>query len=69
LFSIAGDCCPNCGAAVLPVQDVAELAIDRAIRQGTALEVVRGDESESALMNAGGIGAFLKTRTASLRAS
>jgi peptide chain release factor subunit 1 len=64
LFSVETASCSFCGSAVNFVEDVVERAIDHAVRRGMKVEVVRGEEGESSLMNAGGIGAFLRTRTA-----
>jgi peptide subunit release factor 1 (eRF1) len=47
------------------VEDVVERAVDHAVRKGANVEVIRSEEAESSLTNAGGIGAFLRTRTAS----
>jgi peptide chain release factor subunit 1 len=67
LFSIENPACHYCGAAVRPVNDVVELAVEHALRTGAKVEVVTG-EAAASLSTAGGIGAFLRTRTASLRA-
>jgi peptide subunit release factor 1 (eRF1) len=69
LFSIETAACSLCGSAAFPVGDVVEQAVDQAFRKGARIEVVRGGEAESALMNFGGIGAFLQTRTASVQES
>ena len=69
LFSTETTSCPFCGSTVLPIEDVVERAVDHAIRKGVGIEVIRSEEAESSLMNAGGIGAFLRTRTASVRVS
>jgi peptide subunit release factor 1 (eRF1) len=66
LYGIERKSCIFCGATLHPVPDVVEHAIEHALRKGAAIEVVTGDASE-ALINAGGIGAFLKSRTASLQ--
>ena len=66
LFSIETSC-PFCGSAVDRIEDVVERAVDQAIRKGAKIEVIRNEEAESSLINAGGIGAYLRTRTASLR--
>jgi peptide chain release factor subunit 1 len=67
LFSLENPSCQYCGAAVRPVDDVVERAVEHACRNGARIEVVTG-EAAASLASAGGIGAFLKTRTASLRA-
>jgi peptide subunit release factor 1 (eRF1) len=69
LFSIETATCSSCGSPVFPVGDVVEQAVDQALRKGARIEVVRGAEAESALINFGGIGAFLQTRTASVQES
>jgi hypothetical protein len=69
LFSIETISCSFCGSAVSPIEDVVERAVDHAVRRGARVEVIRGEEAESSLMNAGGIGAFLRTRTESVLVS
>jgi peptide subunit release factor 1 (eRF1) len=69
LFSTGPDSCTFCGSAVSPVDDVVERAVDHAVRRDARIEVIRSGEAESLLMNAGGIGAFLRTRTASVLVS
>jgi len=69
LYSMAQVSCPSCGSTVSRVADVVERAVDHTLRKGAKIEVVRGDEAESALMNAGGVGAFLRTRKHNIRAS
>jgi peptide subunit release factor 1 (eRF1) len=66
LFSSDGTLCSYCGASVVPVGNVVKRAVEHALRRGAKIEVVRG-EAASTLDTAGGIGAFLKTRTASVR--
>jgi peptide subunit release factor 1 (eRF1) len=66
LLSSEAESCAICGSSLHHVEDVVELAVAHAARKGANLEVVRGDETGSSLMNAGGIGAFLRTRTASV---
>ena len=66
LLSIDTTSCSVCGSAVTPIEDVVERAVDHAVRRGAIVEVIRSERAESSLMNAGGIGAFLRTRTASL---
>ena len=60
LFSDAVNSCKVCGAAALSVVNVVERAIERVLRQGAAIEAVKGQASDS-LNGAGGIGAFLKS--------
>jgi peptide subunit release factor 1 (eRF1) len=66
LFSVARESCLYCGAAIGPVPNVVELAIEHALRKGARIEVVKGEASES-LINAGGIGAFLNARTGNIQ--
>ena len=69
LFSTETTSCSFCNSTVDPVEEVVERAVDHAIRNGATIEVIRGEEPESSLINAGGIGAFLRTRTGSVRVS
>jgi peptide subunit release factor 1 (eRF1) len=64
LFSVETVSCSFCGSELTVVEDVVERAIDHAVRKGARVEVIRSEEGESSLINAGGIGAFLRTRTA-----
>jgi hypothetical protein len=66
LFSLETPSCPFCSSTAASIEDVVERAVDHAVRRGARVEVIRGEEAESSLMNAGGIGAFLRTRTASV---
>ena len=66
LLSAEAESCAFCGSSLNRVTDVVELAVAHAARKGANVELVRGDETGSSLMNAGGIGAFLRTRTASV---
>jgi peptide chain release factor subunit 1 len=66
LFPLEAESCSLCGSSVDPVDNVVELAVAHAARKGASLEIIRGQETGSSLMNAGGIGAFLRTRTASV---
>jgi peptide subunit release factor 1 (eRF1) len=65
LYSVETALCSLCGSAVTRIEDVVERAVDHAVRKGANVEVIRSEEAESSLTNAGGIGAFLRTRTAS----
>jgi peptide subunit release factor 1 (eRF1) len=69
LFSIDIGSCSFCGSTVYPIEDIVESAVDHAIRKGVKIEVIRAGEAVSSLMNAGGIGAFLRTRRARVRVS
>jgi peptide subunit release factor 1 (eRF1) len=62
LFSLETSSCGFCNADVQPVSNVIERAVERALRGDAKVEVVTG-EASAALDSAGGIGAFLKTRT------
>jgi peptide chain release factor subunit 1 len=63
LFSLEKTSCPYCGGSVNPVSNVVERAVEHALRTGAKIEVVTGEASAS-LHKVGGIGAFLKARTA-----
>jgi peptide subunit release factor 1 (eRF1) len=63
LFSNETASCSFCGSVVTPIEDVIERAVDHAVRKGARIEVIRSEQAESSLLNAGGIGAFLRTRT------
>jgi hypothetical protein len=69
MFSSEADPCAFCGASVVAVRDIMSCAVDHAMRKGLKIEVVRGEEAQASLVNAGGIGAFLRTRTANRRVS
>jgi len=69
IFSTRVARCPACAATVRRADDIIERAVDHAMRKGAKVEVIRGEEAESALLNAGGIGAFLRTRRRVARAS
>jgi peptide subunit release factor 1 (eRF1) len=62
LFSSNCGSCSFCGSPLRPVRDVVERAIARVSRNGTKVDILRG-EAAASLRNAGGIGAFLRTRT------
>jgi hypothetical protein len=62
LFSIKREACLYCGALLDTVNDVVERAVQHALRNGGRIEMVTG-EAATTLGNAGGIGAFLKTRS------
>jgi peptide subunit release factor 1 (eRF1) len=66
LFSIQKETCQYCGAKLHPISDVVERVVDHALRNGARVKVVT-KEASSSLDTAGGIGAFLKTRTGTLR--
>jgi peptide chain release factor subunit 1 len=67
LFSVEEAQCPFCGGPVDVVSNVIERTVEHALRKGAKVEIVTGKAAAS-LDSAGGIGAFLKTRTASIRA-
>jgi len=64
LFSRNARACSFCGSPVDRVADVVERAVAHAARKGAKVDVIRGEQAEAALMNAGGVGAFLRTRRA-----
>jgi hypothetical protein len=66
LFSVEKTACAYCSAAVQPVKDIVERAVEHALRNGARIEVVTG-EASAALDAAGGIGVFLKTRTGTVQ--
>ncbi len=61
LFSVESTSCSFCGSPLYRIDDVVHRAVDRAVRKGARIKVIRSEEAESALMNAGGIGGFLRT--------
>jgi peptide subunit release factor 1 (eRF1) len=69
LFSAEPVSCSLCGSSVRSIVNVVDRAVAHALRKGTKVEIIRDESAESALRNVGGIGAFLRTRTTSLRAS
>jgi peptide subunit release factor 1 (eRF1) len=62
VFSIESSACAYCRGKLSPVHDVVEKSVERALRNGAKIEVVRS-EAATALDDVGGIGAFLKART------
>jgi peptide subunit release factor 1 (eRF1) len=67
LFAVEQLACSLCGDSLRPVSNVVERAVEHALSRETRTEIVTG-EAAASLESAGGIGAFLKTRTASIRA-
>ena len=67
LFTAETPSCAYCSSRVQPVGNVIERAVAHALRKHAKVEVVTG-EASAALDNAGGIGAFLKTRTKAVAA-
>jgi peptide subunit release factor 1 (eRF1) len=65
LFLARATRCGNCGARPETVPDVVEKAVEHALRKQAKIEVVSG-EAASELQAAGGVGAFLRTRTGTL---
>jgi peptide chain release factor subunit 1 len=59
--------CRYCGGELSETPEIIERAVDHALRQRARIEVVRGPAA-AALNAAGGVGAFLRTRTESIRA-
>jgi peptide chain release factor subunit 1 len=66
LFSVEKTSCAYCSAPVQAVKDIVERAVEHTLRNGARIEVVTG-EASAALDASGGIGAFLRTRTASIQ--
>ena len=66
LFSTKTKACPHCRGSIVAVADVVERAVGHAVRSNVSVEVVTEDAA-AYLNEAGSIGAFLKTRTASVR--
>jgi peptide subunit release factor 1 (eRF1) len=62
LFVSRATRCAYCGSRIQSVNDVIERAVEHALRKQAKIEVVTADAS-AALKSAGGIAAFLKTRT------
>jgi peptide subunit release factor 1 (eRF1) len=62
LFSILSATCHYCGGKLIPVANIVECAVNRAFANGAKIEAVNGEAAE-VLSPAGGIAAFLKTRT------
>ncbi|HEX4997959.1 MAG TPA: hypothetical protein VFY29_07025 [Terriglobia bacterium] len=67
LFSTRPTRCAYCGARLEPVGNIIERAVEHAMRRHARIEVVTGPANET-LKEAGGVGAFLKTRTGTLAA-
>jgi hypothetical protein len=66
VYSIEHDRCMYCGGAVTSIPNLLERAVEHVLQRGGSVEAVRGEPAEE-LIDAGGIGAFLKTRTASMK--
>jgi protein required for attachment to host cells len=64
LFTLEPVSCSFCGSPAFAVPDVVSRAVDRAVRKGVKVEVIKDEEAQSSFANAGGIGAFLRTRPA-----
>jgi hypothetical protein len=69
LFAWEQISCSLCGSSIRPIENVVEHAVARVARQGTKVEIIRCEDAGSSLSNVGGIGAFLRTRNAKVRAS
>jgi peptide subunit release factor 1 (eRF1) len=63
LYALEGRTCPMCGAKLKKADNVIERAIDRVARKGASIEAAKGEAAEI-LKDAGGVGAFLRARTA-----
>lgn len=59
LMPVDSDVCGYCGAALRKVSDLVGRTVRRVVAMGGVIEQVRGDAA-ARLMNAGGIGAFLR---------
>jgi len=68
LFATEPPRCSHCNSTLRAVHTIANRAIESALRKQAKVEIVTGDASAS-LEAAGGIGAFLKTRTKAVIAS
>ena len=55
-----GAACPSCGNELHPVDDVVDLALERALMQEASLELVRSREALDLLASAAPIGALLR---------
>jgi peptide subunit release factor 1 (eRF1) len=66
LFSIEKTSCQYCGGKLQAVDDVVERAVEQALRNGAKVDVVAG-EAAASLATSGGIAAFLRARTGTLR--
>jgi peptide subunit release factor 1 (eRF1) len=55
--------CPVCGGPLRPVEDLVERAVDRALEEDGAVEVVHGDAAQRLREAGGGLGALLRYRT------
>jgi peptide chain release factor subunit 1 len=64
IFSIEHERCMYCDGPVAPIPNLLERTVEHVLQSGGAVEAVHGEPAED-LINAGGIGVFLKTRTAS----
>lgn len=62
LFVAEVAACSFCASELHPVADVVARAVDYAIRKHIRIELIRNADALSDLANAGGIGAFLRTR-------
>jgi hypothetical protein len=69
LFCSEQPSCSLCGSSVRPAENIVERLVARVARKGAKIEIVGGEDARPFLVNAGGVGAFLRTRTASARAS
>jgi hypothetical protein len=69
LFVVGHMRCPFCRSTLRHIDDIVMRVVDQAIRKDARIEIVHSKRAQSSLMNAGAIGAFLRTRTGALRAS
>ena len=69
LYPAEANSCSSCGSTLQRVEDIVERAVDNAMCKGVKVEVIRDEQAESDLLNAGGMGALLRSRRPSTRAS
>lgn len=60
LFEEQPEECPNCGGKVQALDDLMERLVERAVKTGDSVELVRGEAAETLEREGGGIGAFLR---------
>jgi peptide subunit release factor 1 (eRF1) len=66
LFSTEKTSCQYCGGKLQAIDDVVERAVEQAFRNGAKVDVITG-EAAASLAESGGIAAFLRARTGTLR--
>lgn len=60
LFAMSEGLCPDCGEAIVPVEDVVDLALERAHRSGAQIDLVRSPEAREMLAARAPIAARLR---------